>query len=64
MIIFAIILEAIIICLLSYVIWLFGADDIKCSIRKAKSFCKAVKIGVCKKVLEREGVVVPKEGGK
>ena len=64
MIIFAIILEVIIICLLSYVIWLFGADDIKRNIKKAKIFCKAAKIGVCKKVLEREGVVVPKEGGK
>lgn len=64
MIVFAIILEVIIICLLSYVIWLFGADDIKCSIRKSKKFCKAVKIGVCKKVLEKEGIVVPKEGEK
>ena len=64
MIVFAIILEVIIICLLSYVIWLFGADDIKCNIRKAKSFCKAVKIGVCKKVLEKEGVVIPKESDK
>ena len=61
MIIFAIILEVIIICLLSYVIWLFGAEDIKCSIRKAKSFCKAVKVGVCKKVLEKEGFEVKYE---
>lgn len=58
MIVFAVILEVIIICLLSYVIWLYGADDIKLKIRKAKGFFKAVKIGVCKKVLEKEGVVV------
>ena len=56
MIIFAIILEVIIVCLLSYVIWLNGADDIKRNIKKAKRFCKAVKIGVCKKVLEKEGI--------
>lgn len=58
MIIIAIILEIIVICLLSYIVWLYGADDIKHKIRKAKRFCKAVKIGVCKKVLEKEGVVV------
>ena len=56
MIIFAIILEVIIVCLLSYVIWLQGADDIKRHVKKVKRFCKAVKIGVCKKVLEREGI--------
>ena len=61
MIVFAIILEVIIICLLSYVIWLFGADDIKSSIREAKRFCKAAKIGVCKKVLEKEGFEVKYE---
>ena len=64
MLVFAIILEIIIVCLLSYIIWLYGADDIKRNIKKAKSFCKAVKIGVCKKVLEKEGVVIPKEGEK
>ena len=64
MLIIAIILEVIVICLLSYIIWLYGADDIKFKIKKAKSFCKAVKIGVCKKVLEKEGVVIPKEGEK
>ena len=56
MLIIAIILEIIIVCLLLYVIWLFGADDIKRNIRKAKSFCKAAKIGVCKRVLEKEGI--------
>lgn len=58
MLIFAIILEIIVICLLSYIIWLYGADDIKRKIRKAKRFFKAAKIGICKKVLEKEGVVV------
>ena len=56
MLVIAIILEIIIVCLLSYIIWLYGADDIKRNIKKAKSFCKAVKIGVCKKVLEKEGI--------
>ena len=56
MIVFAIILEIIIVCLLLYVIWLFGADDIKRSIREAKRFCKAAKIGICKRVLEKEGI--------
>ena len=64
MLIIAIILEVIVICLLSYIIWLSGADDIKQKVRKAKSFCKAAKIGVCKKVLEKEGVVIPKEVDK
>ena len=56
MLIIAIILEVIVICMLSYVIWLQGADDIKQKIRKVKSFFKAVKIGICKKVLEKEGI--------
>lgn len=56
MLIIAIILEVIIVCLLLYVIWLQGADDIKRNIKKVKRFCKAVKIGVCKKVLEKEGI--------
>ena len=61
MLVFAIILEVIVTCLILYSIWLQDKEEIKRSFRKAKRFFKAVKVGVCKKVLEREGVVITKE---
>ena len=61
MLIIAIILEILSTCLIIYGFIhkekvLALEDDIKRKIRKAKRLYKAVKVGVCKKVLEKEGI--------
>ena len=69
MLIFAIIVEIISTLLIIYGFlhedkFIAFEDKIKLKIRKAKRFCKAVKIGICTKVLAKEGVVIPKVGEK